>query len=132
MMGGAFAGHPWHMKVPIENLNPKHPLNRVFNGKGFEVTDEIYQFRNNTAQKSDRKYLLALQSGWDGLKKGRRTDNFWPISWVDKYGKGRIFYCSLGHRNEIYWNPVVLKHYLAGFQYALGDLDADATPNAAK
>ncbi len=131
MMGGAFAGHPWHQDVPVQNLNPKHPLNRVFNGKGFNVKDEIYQFRNDTAKKGERKYLLALQDGWEGLNKrgANREDKFWPISWVDKYGEGRIFYCSLGHRNEIYYNPAVLEHYLAGIQYALGDLEADATPD---
>ena len=50
------------------------------------------------------------------------------ISWIARYGKGRTFYCSLGHRNEIYSNPVILRHYLAGFQFALGDLEADAKP----
>ena len=43
-------------------------------------------------------------------------------------GKGRIFYCSLGHNREVYWNPAVVRHYLAGIQYALGDLQVDATP----
>jgi type 1 glutamine amidotransferase len=54
------------------------------------------------------------------------------VSWISKYGQGHTFYCSLGHREEIYWNPVILKHYLAGFQYALGDVEADATPTATK
>jgi hypothetical protein len=72
--------------------------------------------------------LLALDSNWDGIKKGKRDDGLFPISWCREYGKGRTFYCSLGHRDEIYWNPTVLQHYLAGFQYVLGDIDADATP----
>ena len=29
MMGGAFAGHPWHMDVPVRLLVPDHPLNKV-------------------------------------------------------------------------------------------------------
>ncbi|MEM7234019.1 MAG: ThuA domain-containing protein, partial [Planctomycetota bacterium] len=116
MMGGAFAGHPWHTLVPLENLSPKHPINAAFGGEGFSVKDEIYQFRNDTCHKKDRHMLLALDGEKMDLKKGRRQDGFYPISWVAKYGKGRTFYCSLGHRNEIYWNPVVLKHYLAGFQ----------------
>lgn len=128
MMGGAFAGHPWHQKVPITNLAPDHPVNKVFAGSNFEATDEIYQFRDGTAEKNGRKYLLSLDPNWDGIKRGRRKDSFFPISWVGIYGGGRTFYCSLGHRNEIYYNPVVLQHYLAGFQYALGDLDADAKP----
>ncbi len=43
---------------------------------------------------------------------------------------GRVFYCSLGHRDEIYWNPTILKFYLAGIQFALGDLDwLDSSPD---
>jgi len=69
MMGGAFAGHPWHMPVPVRILDAKHPLNRVFDGQGFTITDEIYQFRNDTAQPKDRRMLLSLAADWDGLKK---------------------------------------------------------------
>jgi type 1 glutamine amidotransferase len=129
MMGGAFAGHPWHTEVPIKNLYPDHPLNKVFGGKGFTVRDEIYQFRDGTARASDRRILLSLDPEWKDIKRGNRKDGTFPISWIAKYGEGRTFYCSLGHRNEIYYNPVVLQHYLAGIQYALGDLKADATPS---
>ena len=46
-----------------------------------------------------------------------------PIAWVHPYGQGREFYCSLGHNEFVYYNPQILKYYLAGIQYALGDLD---------
>lgn len=128
MMGGAFAGHPWHTLVPIRNLAPDHTLNKIFAGKGFEVKDEIYQFRNGTASADERRMLLTLDGSKMDLKKGNRKDGLFPISWCRSYGKGRTFYCSLGHRDEIYYNPVVLQHYLAGFQFALGDLEADTTP----
>jgi uncharacterized protein len=130
MMGGTFAGHPWHKAVPVKNLAPNHPLNEVFKGQGFEVTDEIYQFRNDTALPTERKMLLALDTGkmdQKDVSKGGRKDGLYAVSWVSSYGKGHTFYCSLGHRDEIYYNPIVLRHYLAGIQYALGDLDADAT-----
>lgn len=130
MMGGTFAGHPWHQKVPVKNLTPKHPLNDMFSSEGFEINDEIYQFRENTALPKDRKFLLQLDTDKMDVSKGARKDKLYPVSWVSTYGKGRTFYCSLGHRDEIYYNPVVLKHYLAGFQYILGDLEADATPTA--
>ncbi len=128
MMGGVFDGHPWHEKVPVRLLDKNHPLNKVFGGEGFTIVDEIYQFRAGTAQPTERRMLLSLDPSWDGLKRGKRKDNLYPISWINKYGKGRAFYCSLGHRNEIYYNPIILQHYLAGFQYALGDLAADDTP----
>jgi type 1 glutamine amidotransferase len=132
MMGGTFAGHPWHTKVPIKNLEPKHVLNAPFGGDGFEIADEIYQFRADTALPTDRKFLLALDTQMMDVSKGNRKDGLYPISWVAQYDKGRTFYCSLGHREEIYWNPTILKHYLAGIQYVLGDLEADATPTVKK
>lgn len=131
MMGGTFAGHPWHQKVPVKLLAPKHPLNSMFDGN-FEIADEIYQFRGDTALPTDRKMLLALDTSVMDVSKGNRKDGTYPVSWVSRYGKGRTFYCSLGHRDEIYYHPVILKHYLAGFQYTLGDLEADATPSASK
>jgi len=130
MMGGAFAGHPWSKKVPVKNLEPKHPLNAAFDGMDFEVNDEIYQFRADTALPSERKFLLSLDVQKMDVSKGNRKDGLYPISWVSTYGKGRTFYCSLGHNDHIYWNPAVLKHYLAGMQYVLGDLDADAAPTS--
>ena len=133
MMGGAFINHPWHTKVPVKNLAPKHPVNEAFDGKGFDITDEIYQFRSDTALGAERKILLALDTTkMDVTKGGSRKDGQYAVSWVSTYGKGRTFYCSLGHRDEIYYNPTILKHYLAGLQYALGDLEADATPSNPK
>lgn len=126
MMGGTFDGHPWHMKVPVKNLEPTHPLNAMFGGKDFEINDEIYQFRADTAQPSERTFLLSLDTKTMDVSKGKRKDNLYPVSWVATYGKGRTFYCSLGHREEIYWNPAILRHYLAGIQYVCGDLPAPA------
>jgi type 1 glutamine amidotransferase len=131
MMGGTFDGHPWHQKVPVKNLVPKHAINEMFPDDGFEITDEIYQFRKDTALPKDRKFLLALDTDKMDVSKGKREDKLYPVSWISNYGKGRAFYCSLGHRDEIYYNPMILKHYLAGIQFALGDLEADATPTAA-
>jgi len=128
MMGGYFAGHPWHMLVPIKNDDPKNPINAVFEGKGFEVTDEIYQFNRGVYSREKLRVLLSLDMT-KLKKKGGRKDNDYAVSWVNTHGKGRVFYCSLGHRAEIFWNPVVLKHYLAGLQWALGDLkDVPTTP----
>jgi type 1 glutamine amidotransferase len=131
MMGGAFVSHPWHKPVPVKVTDPKSPIDAMFDGKDFVITDEIYMFRDDTALAKDRRYLLVMDIEKMDPKDqagGKRKDGTYPISWVNTYGKGRCFYCSLGHREEIFWNPTILKHYLAGIQYALGDLEADATP----
>jgi type 1 glutamine amidotransferase len=130
MMGGVFAGHPWTKKVPVKNLVPTHPLNSMFDGRDFEINDEIYQFTLTSALPTERKFLLALDTSKmpDARRGIRKEAGPYPISWVSTYGKGRTFYCSLGHREEIYCEPAMLKHYLAGIQYVLGDLEVDASP----
>ncbi len=130
MMGATFQAHPWtaNSKVSIKINDPKSPVNAAFDGKGFDVTDEIYVFRPETALPTGRRYLLSLDDGKMDLTKGNRKDGLYPISWISTYGKGHTFYCSLGHNDHIYWNPAILKHYLAGIQYAFGDLQADSTP----
>ena len=133
MMGGAFVKHPWTAgdTVKVKNLDPKSPVNAAFKGEGITLKDEIYKFRNDTASASDRRMLLALDpTGTDMTKDKEDLRALYPIAWLDTWGKGRVFYCSLGHNDEIYMNPVVMEHYLAGIQFALGELSADATPQA--
>ena len=57
-----------------------------------------------------------------------RKNNDYAATWVRSYGKGRVFYCSLGHDHDVFWNPAVLKHYCDGIQFALGGLKADTAP----
>ena len=45
-----------------------------------------------------------------------------------KAGDGRVFYTVLGHSESTHWNPLFLRHLLAGLQFALGDLEAPAEP----
>ena len=72
---------------------------------------------------------MSLDPADPKIKKGKRPDKDYGVSWIKTCGKGRIFYCSLGHRNEIFSTPVVLAHYLAGMQWAMGDLQGvDCAP----
>lgn len=131
MMGGAFVSHPWGSgdTVRVKNLDPKNPVNAAFKGEGITLKDEIYKFRTGTAGAGDRRMLLALDANGTDLAKDKDDQReLYPVAWLDTWGKGRVFYCSLGHNDEIYMNPVVVEHYLAGIQYALGELAADATP----
>jgi type 1 glutamine amidotransferase len=59
------------------------------------------------------------------ILKVRSEDQDFPVSWLRRYGKGRVFYSSLGHGAPLYSNAPILAHFLAGIQYALGDLKAD-------
>jgi type 1 glutamine amidotransferase len=142
MIGGWFKNHPWHTEVPIKVDSPGHPLTTMFDPQqGFVIKDEIYQFAPRDAQQSFNGYqpysrdklrvLLSLDNRKFDVSEGERGDADYAISWVRSYGQGRVFYTVLGHNDFIYWHPVVLKHYLAGVQFVLGDLPADTTPSNA-
>jgi type 1 glutamine amidotransferase len=59
-----------------------------------------------------------------------REDGDYAVSWIRTYGKGRVFYTDLGHNATDFMSAMMLKHFFAGIQYILGDLDADSTPSA--
>ena len=68
---------------------------------------------------------------YDGLRKQyTEGGRYVAVSWLRKFEGGRVFYTNLGHNESTFWNSAVLKHYLDGLQYALGDLAADATPTS--
>jgi len=135
MMGGQFDGHPWRSNgtwaVKIDE--PEHRLTAAFKGKGFKINDEIYRIKGFSRQKL--RVLLSLDMTDEtnlSVKDIRPSDKDIPISWVRSFGKGRVFYCSLGHNHDVFWNKAVLQHYLDGIQFALGDLEVDTTPTVGK
>lgn len=135
MIGGYFNGHPWraknHVTVVIED--PEHAtIKPVFCGmEDFRIQDEIYQFRDEPYSREHLRVLLHVDPARSDEVKGlKRKDNDYAVAWVQSVGEGRVFYSSLGHNDHIFANPMMLKHYLAGIQFATGDLEADTTPSA--
>ena len=128
IMGALFAGHPWG-QAPVKLDDPSHPLVKVFDNKGFWVRDEMYKMRDPYSREKLR-VLLSFDMSKLPDNAPTRDDKDNAIAWIQGVEKGRVFYCSLGHNRHIFWDPALLKFYLDGIQYALGDLPADATPSA--
>jgi hypothetical protein len=133
MMGGKFTGHPWGgggtWAVKVDE--PDHPLTAAFKGKGFKVNDEIYRTEPPLYSRAKQLVLMSLDMSdptTRNVNGFKPTDVDTGISWVKTWGKGRVFYCSLGHNNHIFWTPAILQHYLDGIQFALGDYKVDTTP----
>jgi uncharacterized protein len=129
LIGGYFNGHPFG-RISVKQDDPGSPLNAMFGGKGFEISDEIYTFKDTYSRDTLRVLLSIDWENSGNLKGGNRADNDYGLSWIREYGRGRVFYCAFGHVEPIWWNPAILQHFLAGVQYAMGDLKADATPSA--
>lgn len=129
MMGGPFGSHIT-TNVWIKANEPAHPLCTPLSGQGLEIFDEVYVSDARDFSKGLRVLLsLDLEKMPDP---GKRDDGNYSVSWIRSHGKGRVFYCSLGHEPSTYTNPTVLRHYLAGIQFALGDLKADAASDWGK
>jgi len=133
MMGGKFTGHPWGgggtWAVKIDE--PDHPLTAAFKGQGFKINDEIYRTDPPLYSRSKQLVLMSLDMSdptTRNVNGFKPTDVDTGISWIKTWGKGRVFYCSLGHNNHIFWNPTILQHYLDGIQFVLGDYKVDTTP----
>lgn len=130
MIGGYFNGHPWNsntsVSIKVEEGKEKHPLIAHLNGKSLDFKEEIYQLKEPyDSKKYDMLLRLDVEKSDMNVKGIKRKDNDFGVSWVKKYGEGRVFYCSLGHNDHIYWNSDVLKLYLSGIQYVMGDLEIE-------
>ncbi len=135
MLGGTEnGGHPWDgVDMTIKIDDPDNPINAMFGGEAFTINDQAFQLQEPTFR--DRlRVLVSIDP--DRTVKPRRAffatrteDRDFPKSWIKPYGEGRVFYSGFGHNARVFWNPEVVKHFLAGIQYALGDLEADDTPS---
>jgi type 1 glutamine amidotransferase len=144
LMGAFYNGH-YVGNFVIRVEDPAHPLTACFGGQPFRVFDQAYVPGPPYSRKNLR-VLLSLdltqtpdptadpKMAWlkEAVKRleastGREKD--YPISWVKPYGKGRVFYVSLGVQKAPYFSPLFLQYLLAGTQFALGDMPCNVTPS---
>jgi type 1 glutamine amidotransferase len=128
MVGGYFDGHPWNtFQAPIIVEDRNNPITGHF-PREITVLDEIYQVRDFSRSKV--RVLMRLdETKLDMTKKNiKREDKDFAVTWIRNYGKGRVFYSSLGHTFEAWDRPDVQKMYLEAVKWAMGLTQADATP----
>jgi uncharacterized protein len=119
LIGGYFDLHPWHQEVTVRVEDRDFPATRHL-PPSFSITDEIYQFKNWSRDRV--KVLMSLDPASVDLtkKEVRRTDQDFAVAWYRQYGKGRVFYCSLGHRESVWDRPDMQKMWLEALRWALG------------
>ncbi|HTI97617.1 MAG TPA: ThuA domain-containing protein [Dongiaceae bacterium] len=134
MLGGEFAHHGPQVSVTCLNQDPQFPATAHLGPTWTIQQEEIYQFKNYDASKVHD--LLILDKHPENNSPGH-----FPVSWCKHYGQGKVFYTSLGHREDI-WDadpnlpdrknsPEISKaydeHVLGGIKWALG-IVPDNTP----
>ena len=138
IIGARFDNHPWGSgsTVTLKVEEPKHPVAGAFKNRTFEVADEIYQVKAPYSR-DNLRVLVSIDVNKTMIRLGsidaiHRADKDFAMTWIKSYGKGRVFYCALGHDHDLFWNTTVLQHYMDGVQFATGDLKGDMTPIAKK
>ena len=128
MMGGSFDYHPKQQPLKVQLADPGNPLLEAFDGQGFTHVDEAYMF-NVAYSKQDFHPLLYLNTSEIQGLKGENPEAKKYISWIKRYGKGRVFYASPSHNAQSYTeHPALLKYLLDGMQYVVGDVKVDDSP----
>ncbi len=141
MIGAQSAPHRIENGV-LKVYDKDNPIVRPFNYEDLPFREEYYRFEDqgNGRLRWDKVRVLlivdldekvpnATDKPWPGY---RRPDKVYPVAWIREYGKGRVFYNSMGHMTETFMRPEIVGHFLVGMQYILGDVDANATPNPLK
>ena len=121
MIGGWFDQHPWMtFQAPIVNEAPDFPAVRHF-PHAFVKFDEIYQPKEWSRDKVN--VLLSLDPtklNYENNPRIHRMDHDFPVAWSKMYGKGRVFYSTLGHTEESWQDPDVRTMYFEAIKWALG------------
>ena len=136
MLGGAFKTHGPQVSVDCINQDPAHAACKHLPAK-WTVFDEIYEFKEFSRPRVHG--LLTL----DKHPQTKQPDDN-PVAWSRMQGKGRVFYTSLGHREDV-WDPTFKdkdgsrknppevakqfqQHLLGGILWSLGLAPGSGTP----
>lgn len=128
MIGGYYDEHPWGtFNAPIIVEDPAFPGMRQF-PPAFNLLDEIYQVKDFSREKC--RVLMRLDASKLDLKNPRvhRTDKDFAVTWAKMYGKGRVYYSTLGHQMEDWDRPDMQKMYTEAIRWSMGLEGADITP----
>lgn len=131
--GAYFKTHAPNDKPLILKVEDKnHPATRML-GDSFEFTDEFYQFTDESFSRDRVRVLFSVDTEKSDLAPQRmEKGKDYPLAWCSKYGEGRSFVTALGHRDDVWTNPLFQEHLLGGIKWALGLEEGDATPSGAK
>ena len=138
IVGGRFDGHPWvsngtwAFKVEDRESPITAPFKGFADGK-FKRSDEIYQQSSPFYDRSKLHILISLDlsdptTANANVKRQKRADKDYAVSWIRRYGKGRVFYTSFAHDQRAWNAPDTRAHIFAGLAYTLGILKADDKP----
>lgn len=122
-IGGEFIKHGAQQDAKNTVVDPQFP---GFEKAGAEFTlkEEWYSIKDFTP---DIHVITVIDSpAMKGIEYQRPP---FPSTWARKEGAGRVWYTALGHREDVWTNPLFQDILVGGIKWAVGDAKADVTPN---
>lgn len=123
MIGGEFAGHGKQQKATVEVVDPTFPGTSELS-HNFVLHEEWYSLKNL----AEDMHVILLQHT-EGMDDRDYQRPAYPSTWARKHGDGRVFYTSMGHREDVWTNPIFESVLLGGLAWASGALDAKIPSN---
>lgn len=125
MLGGEFVRHGEQQKAWMRVVSPNFPgLQGV---KDFQLHEEWYSLKNFAPD----LHVILVQDTQGMRNLDYQRPNF-PATWARRHEQGRVFYTSMGHREDVWENPLFQQILLGGLSWAFGNVEADVTPNLEK
>jgi type 1 glutamine amidotransferase len=133
MIGGWFDGHPWNtFDAPVIIEDASFPAMKHFKSTTLTLKDEMYQPKSWSREKVN--VLMRLDdSKLDYSKTPKaRADRDFALAWSKMYGKGRVFYSTLGHTRESWQDPQIQTMYLEAIRWVLGGSEGSTATHPKK
>jgi type 1 glutamine amidotransferase len=124
MVGGEFIKHGPQQEASLVIASRFPGAASLAMGEGISFHEEWYSFKNFA---KDLHVILVQETCMMKGPEYQRPD--YPCTWARMHGRGRVFYTSLGHREDIWSSPFFQAIALGGISWALGKVDYDIQPN---
>jgi type 1 glutamine amidotransferase len=125
MIGGEFSGHGAQQKAWMRAVDKKFPGLKDL--EDFEKNEEWYSLKNFAP---DLHVILVQDT--TGMKNFDYERPSYPATWARMHKKGRVFYTSMGHREDIWKSDIFHKVLLGGLAWAVGNVKAEVPANLEK
>jgi uncharacterized protein len=123
MLGAEFVVHGDQQKAKMKVTSPRFPGVKDL-GDGFEMFEEWY-----VQKKFSKEMHVILLQETEGMKGEVYQRPSYPATWAKMSEKGRVFYTSMGHREDVWKSKIFQDVLLGGIAWALGNAEADIKPN---
>jgi len=96
--------------------------------KDFALLEEWYSLKNFAPD----LHVILVQDTQDLKKTGGDVDYArpnYPATWARMHHKGRVFFTSMGHRDDVWQKDIFQKLLTGALNWTLGRTEAKLTPN---